>query len=54
MSLSVIVSLSWLLMLAVYMIRYRDHSADVYCAPTAWLRAGMYWCFGHADAGTLE
>ena len=45
MSLIVIVSLTWLLMLAVYMIRYRAHSADVFSAPAAWLRAGMYWCF---------
>ena len=40
-----IVSLAWLLLLAVYWLRYRSHAPDVFSAQAAWLRAGMYWCF---------
>lgn len=45
MMLIAVSSLLWLILLVVYLLFYRAHPAEVYSAPAAWLRAGMYWCF---------
>jgi hypothetical protein len=29
----------------LYVLRYRNHRPDVFSAPAAWLRAGIYFCF---------
>ena len=40
-----VLMLVWVLLLVLYLLRYRDHPADRFCPEAAWLRAGMYWCF---------
>jgi hypothetical protein len=45
MNLTLVVSLSMTVLAVIYLVRYRSHSADIYCAPAAWLRAGIYFCF---------
>lgn len=32
-------------LLCLYLLRYRRHSPDEWSAPAAWLRAGIYFCF---------
>ena len=32
-------------LLCLYLARYRDHDSEVWSAPAAWLRAGIYFCF---------
>ena len=39
-TLAVMVGLLW-----IYVTRYRQHALDVWSAPAAWLRAGIYFCF---------
>jgi hypothetical protein len=39
-ALAVMVGLLW-----VYIARYRQHPVEIWSAPAAWLRAGIYFCF---------
>jgi hypothetical protein len=42
---NLIVSGVMAVLLCLYIARYRKHSPDVWSAPAAWSRAGMYFCF---------
>jgi len=42
---SLVVLGAMVLLLCLYLARYRDHPPQQWSAPAAWLRAGIYFCF---------